>query len=74
MVVHCIVVWLTGIQNLHILVVDRGVTVLRPNQAFHDIICVSDTACDFVKDIYVIVYTEEAGSRRGIIDTRHRHQ
>ena len=39
LVVHCMVVWLTGIQYFHVLVVRRSLTVLRPRQAFHDIIC-----------------------------------
>ena len=40
LVVHRMVVWLTGIQYLHdVLVVQRGLTVLRPSQAFHDIVC-----------------------------------
>ena len=33
------VVWLMGIQYLHVLVVQRSLTVLRPSQAFHDMIC-----------------------------------
>ena len=40
--------------------------------------CVSNTARDFsdggVQGIHVIVCIEEAGSRRGIIDTRRRRQ
>ena len=54
------VVWLSGIQCLHILVVQRSLTVLRPSQAFHDIICeCKNTTHDFVKDIYMSLYTQK---------------
>ena len=36
-VVHCMVVWFTGIPYLHVLVVQRSLTVLRLNQAGHDV-------------------------------------
>ena len=36
---HCMVVWLTRIQYLHVLVVQGSRTVLRPGQAFHDVLC-----------------------------------
>ena len=39
LVVHCMVVCLTGIKCLYVLVVQRSLTVLRPSQAFHDIMC-----------------------------------
>ena len=39
LVVHCMVVWLTRMQYLHVLVVQRSLTVLRPSQAFHDMLC-----------------------------------
>ena len=51
MVVHYMVVWLTGIQYLHVLVVQRSLTVLRPSQAFHDIIC----ECRILLAIFLIV-------------------
>ena len=34
LVVHCMVLWLTGRQYLHVLVVQRRLTVVRPSQAF----------------------------------------
>ena len=34
LVVHWMVVWLLGIRCLHVLIVQRSLTVLRPNQAF----------------------------------------
>ena len=40
------VVWLTGIYYLRVLVGQSSLTVLRPSQAFHDIIChVSVESC-----------------------------
>ena len=36
LVVHCMVVWLTGTQHLHVLAVQRSLTVVRPSQAFYD--------------------------------------
>ena len=64
-------------QYLHVLPVQRSLARLRPSQAFHDIVC----KCRIMLAIFPIILayrtrhcTEEAGSRRGIIDTRRRHQ
>ena len=32
-------VWLTDIQYLHVLAVQRSRTIVRPSQAFHDAMC-----------------------------------
>ena len=32
------VVWLTGIQYLHVPVVQRSLTIVRPSRAFHDLL------------------------------------
>ena len=66
------VVSLTGIQqDLHVLVVQRSLTVLRPNQAFHHVICVSNTARDFsasdTQDTHAIVCTEEVSLTPGAV-------
>ena len=39
MVVHCMVVWLTGIQYLHVPAVQRTLTVVRLSQEFYEAIC-----------------------------------
>ena len=50
--VHCMVVWLTGIQYLHLRVAQRSLTVLlRPSQAMHDIRC----ACRILLAMFPIV-------------------
>ena len=68
-------------QYLYGLVVQRSLTVLRPSQAFHDMLrnmWVSKSVRDFsdsgVQDMTLYKCTEEAGSRRGIVDSRRRHQ
>ena len=74
-----------GVVNGHTvltctLVVQRSLTVLRPSQALHDPILgeVSNTVfaifpiVAYRTCIYVVCI--EAGRRRGIIDTRRRHQ
>ena len=58
---------------LHVLVVQRSLTVLRPSQAFHHVIC----GCRIMFAIFpTVAYRTctEAGSRRGVNDTRRRHQ
>ena len=77
------VVWLTGTYCSTYM--GSEFTVIFPfydpsrHSMMYDVICGCRTVFAIFSivayRIYMsIVYTEEAGSRRGIIDTRHRHQ
>ena len=65
-------VWLTDIQYLHVLAVQRSLTVVRPCQAFHD------SMCEY-REMFAIFLTvvangtcTETGSRQGINSPRRR--
>ena len=66
------VVWLTGVQYLQVLAVQRSLAVVRLSQAFHDAIC----ECGIMLAIFsTVAYRTctEAGSKRGMNDTKRRY-
>ena len=72
----CMVVWLTGIQylsDIHVLAFQRSLTVVRPSQALHDATCEGRIMFVFFSTVSYRTCTEQAGSRRGITDTRRFH-
>ena len=74
LVVHCMVVWLTGIQySLHILVVSGSLAVVRPSQAIHDATCECRILLFAIFPTVAYRARTKAGSGRGINDTRRRH-
>ena len=66
LVVHCM-------QYLHVLAVQRSLTVVRPSQAFH-VQYVSIRVTFAIFSIVAYRTCTEIGSRRSIIDTSRRHQ
>jgi len=68
LVVHYMVGWLTGILYLQIiLLVQRSLTVPRPGQAFHDIVCECRIPLAIFPTVTYRTYTV-AASRRGVPD------
>ena len=65
-------VWFTGIQYLHALAVQRGLTVVRPSQAFHDSMCEYRVMFAIFSTVVANGACTEIGSRRGVNGTRCR--
>ena len=52
LVVHCMVVWLTGIQYFHALAVQRSLAVVPPSQAFNGAVCEYRSNCNHIRDFF----------------------
>ena len=63
-------VWLTGIQYFHVLVVQRGLTVVRPSLAFRDSMCEYRVMYAIFSTIVANGTCTETDSRRGVNGTR----
>ena len=72
MTVHCMVVWLTGMQYLHVLALKRCLTVVWPSQAFHDAICEYRVIFAICSTVACRTCTTETDSRRGVNGTWRR--
>ena len=65
-------VWLTGVQYLHVLAVQRSLTVVRPSQAFHDSMCDYRVMFAIFSTVAANGTCTETGNRRRVNGTRRR--